>query len=84
MVEVKVMSLARFMKTASEVDEAELERMYSRIRDNQKKSYVRMDFAAMPLYGSGDCVSILSHRKGYGYTIIDVGDRGDWMWSLRS
>lgn len=91
MVEVKVMSLAQFMKTASEANEAELEMMYSRIRDNKKKSYVRMDYAAMPLYGSGDsiygggdCVSILSHRKGYGYTIIDVGDRGDWMCTVHS
>ena len=36
----------------------------------------------MPLYacgdsvcGGGDCVSILSCRKEYGYTIIHVGDR---------
>lgn len=91
MLEVKVMPLAQFMQTASEANESELQIMYSRIRDNKKKSYVRMDYSAMPLYasgdrvfGGGDCVSILSHRKGYGYTIIDVGDRGYWMCTVRS
>lgn len=45
----------------------------------------------MPLYacgdsvcGGGDCVSILSCRKEYGYTIIHAGDRGEWMCAVHS
>ena len=91
MLEIKVMPLAQFMQTASDTDEAALQMMYSRICENKQKLYTRLDCADMPLYacgdrifGGGDCVSILSHRKGYGYTIIDVGDRGSWICAVHS
>lgn len=91
MLEIKVMPLAQFMQTASDSDEAELKMMYSHIRSNTKREALRLDYGNMPLYacgnrifGGGDCHSILSHRRGYGYTIIDVGDRGYWTCAVQS
>lgn len=90
MLEIKVMTVKQFMQTGKSEDDAELKEMYSRISENQKSNR-RMDYAVMPLYacddrifGGGDCVRILSHRKGYGYTIIDVGDRGSWICGIHS
>lgn len=89
--EIKVMSVSEFMKTANMANEEELEKMYLLIQDNRKREYIRLDRGSMPLYecdgsvfGGGDCVCILSHREGYGYTVIDVGDRGSWMCTVRS
>lgn len=91
MLEIKTMTVDEFLETKDLADEKELECMYSLIRDNCKSEYLRLDRGAMPLYkcgdrvyGGGDCVDILSHRKGYGYTIINVGDRGDWMCSVNT
>ena len=91
MLEIKVMPVSEFMKTENLVNKEGLEKMYSLIQDNRKKEYIRLDRGSMPLYecggtiyGGGDCVCILSHREGYGYTVIDVGDRGSWMCMVRS
>lgn len=88
--ELKVMPVSEFMKTAELVNKEKLKMMYSRIFDNMRKNYKRLDYAKNPLYecdgeiyGGGDCVSILSHREGYGYTIIEVGDRGSWICAIR-
>ena len=89
MLEIKVMPVSQFLQTGSDGDEAELEKMYKLIRENTNGKDVRLDYGVMPLYtcddriyGVGDCVKILSHRKGYGYTIISVGDRGSWICSF--
>ena len=88
--EVKVMPVSDFMKTAELADNEKLKMMYSRISDNIRKNYIRLDYGKNPLYksgggiyGGGDCVSIISHREGYGYTIIEVGDRGSWICAIR-
>ena len=86
MLEVKGMSIPEFLKTENLANKEELKKMYLKIRDNCKNKYCRPDYSSMPLYecngsvfGGGDCIRVLSHREGYGYTVIDVGDRGSWM-----
>ena len=88
--EIKVMPVSEFMKTAELANKENLKMMYSRIFDNIRENYIRLDYAVNPLYdcdgriyGGGDCVSILSHREGYGYTIIEVGDRGSWVCAVK-
>lgn len=92
MLEIKKMKVAEFMETEHLADKEKLERMYNLIDDNCKRDYVRLCSSTMPLYygskekntifGGGDCQKILSHREGYGYTIIDVGDRGSWSCDI--
>ena len=92
MLEIKKMKVAEFMETGHLADKEKLERMYKLIDDNRKKDYVRLFTSTMPLYygsskkttifGGGDCQKLLSHREGYGYTIIDVGDRGSWSCDI--
>lgn len=89
MVQTKIMSVKKFMDTEKDANTAELELMYERIKEKKKSG--RLDWAKMPLYksggsifGGGDCVSILSHRAGYGFTIINVGDRGSWYCGVHT
>ena len=89
MLQVKIMPIKKFMETEKDANTAELRLMYERI--NEKSKADRLDWAEMPLYrsgdrifGGGDCVSILSHRAGYGFTIIKVMDRGDWYCGVHA
>lgn len=85
MLEIKTMTVEEFMNT--KCDTVKLSAMYRRLSQLKRGEYAsRFDWSEKPLYeangriyGGGDCVEILSHREGYGYTIISVGDRGDWM-----
>ena len=90
MLEIKTMPLKEFLKTASQADEELLNKMYKRICENRKNRSTFLDCADMPfytssdgsVYGGGECNDILSHRNGYGFTMISVGDRGSWICSV--
>lgn len=79
------MPLEQFMKT--DCNEEKLKAMYNRLNSIPHSKWApRLYDSSQPLYeasgriyGGGDCCNLLSYREGYGYTIIDVGDRGDWM-----
>lgn len=85
MLEIKTMPLEQFMKT--DCNEEQLKGMYNRLSAIPHSKWApRLYYSSQPLYeasgriyGGGDCWNLLSYREGYGYTIIDVGDRGDWM-----
>lgn len=77
------------METKKEVNTAQLMLMYRHV--NAKSKIDRLEWAEMPLYksgnrifGGGDCIDILSHRTGYGFTIIKVMDRGDWYCAVHA
>ena len=84
MLQIKTMSVEQYMN--SKADAHKLQSMYQRLESIPHGKWAkRLDCAEYALYkagdriyGGGDCVSILSHREGYGYTLIDVGDRGSW------
>lgn len=90
MVQVKFMTVKQFME--AECDNEKLEEMYDRIDEIPKSKWAaRLTYGEKPLYmsgnniyGGGDCISILSHRKGYGYTLIHVGDRGEWSCGVHA
>lgn len=85
MLETKVMSVKQFMESPCNTNK--LKQMYERLKANSKSERAsRLDWAEKPLYYTsggriccgGDCIDILSYREGYGFTIINVGDRGYW------
>lgn len=89
MTKITNMKVRDFINSPTECDLELLEKMYTEIKKN--KPMVRFDMSQSPLYycgsnvcGYGDCVNILSHRKGYGFTLIDVGDRGYWYCRVNS
>lgn len=92
MLKVKKMPLEQFLITASKTDKVLLNKMREYICDTRKTERPYLHCSAMPFYtssdgrilGSGECNDILSHRKGYGFTIIRVGDMGTWYCPLHS
>lgn len=90
MLEIKTMPLGQFMWSVSEEEKELLKKMHRQICDNRKNRSTFLDCSDMPfykssdgsVYGGGECQDILSYRKGYGFTIISVGDRGSWICSV--
>ncbi len=91
MLKTKVMSVKQFMESSCNM--YKLKQMYMRLKaglNSERAS--RLTCGKQPLYytsgGSiccgGDCVDILSYREGYGYTIINVGDRGHWYCCIHT
>ena len=90
MLEIKRMRVNDFINSKDACNEEILEKMYTKLKNESKCNTDRLYRGASPLYkcginvyGGGDCIRILSHRDGYGYTVIDVGDRGYWYCCVR-
>lgn len=84
MLQIKTMPIEQYMN--SECDTEKLQKMYNRLESiPHGECAPRLYWAETGLYeaggrihGGGDCICWLSYREGYGYTLIDVGDRGSW------
>lgn len=84
MLQIKTMPIEQYMN--SECNTEKLQEMYNRLNSIPHGKYApRLYWAEKGLYeaggrihGGGDCICWLSYREGYGYTLIDVGDRGSW------
>ena len=79
------MPVREFINSHSECDKELLEKMYKHL----DKENLRLFTSSRPLYecngrifGGGDCLISLSHRKGYGFTFIIVEDRGYWRCGI--
>ena len=88
MIVKKTMRVKEFIDSHSECDEELLEKIYKQL----EKENLRLFTSRSPLYecgngriyGGGDCLTSLSHRKGYGFTFIRVEDRGYWRCGIIS
>lgn len=92
MLRVKKMSMEQFLITSAKTDKVLLKRMLEYICNTRKSEKPYLYCSPMPFYtasdgqilGSGECNDILSHRKGYGFTIIRVEENGTWHCPLHS
>lgn len=90
MVKENAMTAKEFIDTHNECDEELLKKMYKYLEEWNPNT--RLFKSKSPLYecdngriyGGGDCLLSLSQRNGYGFTIINVGDRGCWRCNVSS
>ena len=83
MLKKKTMAPDRFIDCYVKGEDGRLKELYQAIVAVTKAE--RLWYSSTPIYrqhdgfcGSMDCCRLLSYRKGYGYTLIRVGDRGMW------
>ncbi len=91
MLQVNIMPVEKFLETEADANVEKLKLMYERIKAVYNAPFVRLDWTKMPVYetqngifGGGEFVNWLSHREGYGFTIVKSEERGGWSCGIRS
>lgn len=83
MLKKRTMSPDKFIDCYVKGEDGRLKELYQAIATVKKAE--RLWYSPMPIYrhnngfcGCNDCWHALSYRKGYGYTLLWIGDRGMW------